>query len=181
MILLESIWLWLGLALGAVVIGWAFFQNSGHIKPLLLGSLAAVVLLVVGAALVYGVQTDRKKVKQTVHLLADAIAENDLNKVCSLIEPQAKETIAKARHHMGLVKIEWTKVRDLKVNKVNYYTSPPSVVATFRGTVAGKVLDFNTPFTVQVVFTEVLFRQGANGSWYVTDQCRFNYPGYDGK
>lgn len=181
MILLENVWCWFGLAFGAAVIGWAFFQNSGHVKSLILGIGAAIFLLTLGLTLVYGVQTDRKKVIQTVYDLAAAIADNSVDKVCSHIEPEARETIAKAKHHMGLVKIEWTKVRDLKVGKVNYYTSPPSAVVAFRGTVGGRVLVYDMPFTVQVQFTEILFRQGADGKWYVTDQCKFVYPGYDGK
>lgn len=181
MIFLENIWIWLAIAVMAVATGWSFCQGLGSVKPLLIGAGSAVVTLGLGIFLVYGIQTDRQRVIQTVNALARAIAANDLDKVCSFVEPQARETLAKAKYHMGLVKIEWTKVRDLKVPKINYYTSPPSVIISFRGTVGGRVLSFDAPFTVQVVFTEVLFRQGSDGKWYVTDECRFVYPGYDGQ
>ena len=181
MIFLENIWIWLALAVAFVAIGWSFSQGLGSAKPLLIGVASAIVALALGLFLVYGIQTDRQKVIATVQSLGKAVADNDLEKVCSFVEPEAKETLDKAKHHMGLVKIEWTKIRDLKVPKINYFTSPPSVIVSFRGTVGGKVLAFDAPFTVQVMFTEVLFRQGADGKWYVTDECRFAYPGYDGQ
>ncbi|MDD3586695.1 MAG: hypothetical protein PHQ75_05890, partial [Thermoguttaceae bacterium] len=118
MIFLENIWIWLALAVACVAVGWSFSQGLGSVKPLLIGAGLAMVTLGLGLFLVYGFQTDRQKVIATVQSLAKAVADNDIEKVCSFVEPQARETLDKAKYHMGLVKIEWTKVRDLKVPKI---------------------------------------------------------------
>ena len=181
MIFLENSWIWLALAATIFIVAWVMFQQSGKLKPLAIGATVAALVLALGFVLVFCVETDRQKVVRTINALADAIAENDVEKVCSHLEPEAAQLKSEAKRHMGLANIEWTKVRDLKIGKINYYTSPASVSAAFRGTVGGRVRQYDAPFTVVVQFTDVLLREGDDGKWYVTDQCVFSYPGFEGR
>ena len=180
-LLFENIWIWIAFAVFVIICGWGFYSSTNKLKVLSIHFIIALMIMTVGIILVFFVDTDRKIIRHRINDLADAIAQNDVETVVSFIAVDSVTTKMKARFHMKLANIEWTKVRDFSVDSVNYFTSPPTATIRFVGTVHGRAVVFDTPFTVQVRFTEVELIQEDDGQWYVTDNCRFEYPGYNGE
>lgn len=177
---LENIWIWGILSLFTLIIGWGFFKSSGKLIPLLFFMIGSLLIFGTGFIFVYCVKTDRKEIRATILDIAAAVAKNDIPEVCNFIVPDAKQTIRKAQFHMGLVELEWSKVRNFKIMSINYFTSPPIAHVSFTGTVGGKVRGAEYKFTTAPVhFIDVeLIKDG--DQWLVTDRCKFQYPGYQG-
>ncbi|MDO5581888.1 MAG: hypothetical protein Q4G69_12225 [Planctomycetia bacterium] len=174
---LESIWIWGVLAAFIAIAGWVIFKNTGKLLPFGLFILIAAAVLGTGFVLVFCVKTDRKEIRATILNIAGSVAKNDVPGVCEYIVPDAKKTIRKARFHMSLVELEWSKVRDFKILSINYFTSPPIAHVSFTGTVGGQVRASDYKFTTAPVhFIDVeLIKDGDR--WLVTDRCNFQYPG----
>ncbi|MBR5627162.1 MAG: nuclear transport factor 2 family protein [Thermoguttaceae bacterium] len=180
-ILFENIYIWIALGAVFLLCAFALYRATANYSVLSTCLVLAVISWGLGVVLVYYVKTDRKEIRHTVQGLADAIAENDLEKVLSYVAEDAVKTRQLAQYHLELATIEWTKVRDFKIVNINYYTAPPTATVSFRGSVSGNagvsgVLE--TQFTVVVNFTEVGLVKESDNKWRVTDRCVFDYPGY---
>ena len=178
----ESFLFWLLCVGFAAVFSFALWTGTRRKPLLILGLCATLTTAFLGAFCLYGVETDRKAVRRTVEALADAVDRDDVDAALELVSATAFKTRFKARAHMGLARIEWAKVRDLKIVEINRHMSPPRAVVRFRGSVGGRISGFDASrFTVVVDFSEVELREEEPGVWRVTDRCHFSYPGYSGE
>ena len=178
-LLTENLWIWILLAGMSVFAGSILYTQTGSLKAMLCFAGSAVVLLALGCFLVYGVPTDRKEIKRAIYELADAVERNDLPAVLALLDPSAKETIGEATRHLKMADIEVANVTNFRINGINRFTSPPTALASFNGTVRGTVSAamMTSPFAVIVRFESVELSKSPDGRWRVTDNCRFSYPG----
>ena len=176
---LESGWFWGILSIFLAFVGFAGSRGTGK-KAFLFGGVGAGILTAaLGAYLVLGVPTDRKAVRASIDGLAVAIANNDVDGVLKFVSQDASRTRRLANYQLRLAKIEWTKVRDYKLLELNHHMSPPRALVRFRGTVSGTAGALEgASFTVVVEFTSVELRKDSDGIWRVTDNCEFNYPGF---
>ena len=179
-ILLESLWIWLGLALVIAAFGGAAYMGMQNRKALIGCSVAAAIVLGIGLYCVYFVETDYKAISKMLTQLASAIEQDDVTKVKSFIHPSATSTIIKAEDNMNRVRISSAKFFDLKVES-NSFTSPPTANVKFTAVVYFKFksgaasllpgLSDGNDF-VRVKF-DVVELEKTNKSWVVTDKCDF--------
>lgn len=179
--LTENFWLWLLIGGLFVAAGFVLYSAWGKWRPFAALAALGLTVIAVGAAVVFFLPNDRKTIRRTVERLAEAVENNDIEQVVSLIDSTAGKTVAKAVHHLGLAKIDRAAVNQLQIKSVNYYTSPPTAVVAFNGSVSGHEKMFGTLFSITVHFDEVELVKNAAGEWKVTDRCFFRYPGYDGR
>ncbi len=180
-IIFESVIFWAIITITFSAFGGCFYCVLGKKKIGVILLVAAIISIIVGYICIMKIQTDRKMVRQTILNLAAAIEQNDVERVISYLTFDAESTKQKARYHMGLAKIEWTKIRDFKIISINNYTSPPMAHVQFTGTVSGTTSGyFNGRFTIPVHFIDVELLKEDDGKWYVTERCEFKYQGYNG-
>lgn len=184
-ILTESFVAWIIVAVALLGIGVSFYKGLN--KPTFLwgGLGGAVLALALGVACVFFVQTDAKRVKQTIFDLAAAVQSNDVEAVCSFLAENANRTERNARFNMGLARIDRVKISEYRLVELNRYTFPQKAIVACRATVSGVSAHSATfgegaqvPFTVFVVFTSVELRKEGDDKWRVTDECEFKYPGF---
>ena len=176
-ILLESFWIWIGLAFVVGALGYMVWMNDP--KPRTFGIAVGAVLLVLalGMGLYYGVDTDRKSISRMLTGLAETIEKDDLEGVLKYISPKAMKTRGLARANMGMVRITSAKFKDLKI-EVNELVTPPSARVTFTAVVYWKTKEpiegfaLETPQLEFVRFDVELDKTNDN-SWLVTDNCDF--------
>ncbi len=179
-LLTENIFVWLTAAFLLAVFGWVSLFSLQKRKIGCSLIFIGILVLFTGIYSVYFFKTDRKDVRDTVYKLAAAVGDNNLDEVLKYVDPKARETCEKARVHMNLAVIDWAKVRDFKIDNINFFTSPPTAHVRFDGSVSGKVKQFGSPFLIKVHFSDVELFKDSDGKWYVTDRCTFSYPGYNG-
>ena len=183
-ILTESFVAWIIVAVALLGIGVSFYKWLN--KPAFLwgGLGGAVLALALGAVCVFFVQTDAKRVKQTVFDMAAAVERNDVEATCSYLAESATQVERLARTNMALAKIERVKVSDYELVELNRFTSPPKAIVSCRATASGVSSNSaifgagsQVPFTVYLIFTAIELRKEADGQWRVTDECQFKTPG----
>lgn len=179
--LTESVVFWAVCVAFAAVFSLALGRATNRKSLTLVGLGATLATAALGAFCLFCVDTDRKAVRRTVSSLVEAVGRDDVEATLRHVSPNALKTRLKARSHMGLARIEWAKVRDLKILEINRFTSPSRAVVRFRGSVGGLVVGDAAKFTVVVEFSEVELREEEPGVWRVTDRCRFSYPGFSGE
>ena len=180
MIFLENIWIWFGLAFIVGAVGYYAFLNDRQIRTLGITAGATVAVLILGLALTYFVDTDRKSITRTLNGLAATIERDDLDGVLDrYIAPRANYTRGLARLHMGktgYIRVTSAKFRDLKT-EVNRLTSPPTAQVSFTATIhciSRNLADFPSERPIpQIVKFNIELERGPNGSWLVTDKCEF--------
>lgn len=177
----TNIWIWVGLGAFFIAAGFVLFSVRGKFRFALGGIAVGLAVVLVGLAIVFFLPTDRKAIRSVIYGVADAVEKNDIDRVVSYLDSTATQTAAKAVHHMGLARIDRANVRQFNIKSVNFYTSPPTAVVAFNGSVAGHEKMFGSSFTVVVHFDEVELVKGADGNWRITNRCVFRYPGYDGR
>lgn len=180
-LLTENLWVWLGLGAFFAVAGFVLFSSSGKFRFAIGGIAAGTVVFLTGLAIVFFLPTDRKAIRAVIYDVADAVENNDIDRVVSYLDSAATQTAAKAVHHMGLAQIDRASVRQFTIESVNFYTSPATAVVAFNGSVAGHEKMFGSSFALVVHFDEVELVKGADGNWRITNRCIFRYPGYDGR
>ena len=126
------------------------------------GVLALVVIGVVVERLVV---TERERVEAAIYGAADAVENNDRQRVKDFLSRSAPEVLRRALSYMDRVRFTSVSVRGLKV-RINDLTSPRSAEATFTAradfTDQGGEYPYNTyaaQFLVKLVFED--------GTWKV--------------
>jgi len=177
MIFFENIWIWFGLAFIVGAVGYYIFLNDRQIRTLGITASATVAVLLLGLALTYFIDTDRKSITRMLNGLAATIERDDLDGILDhYIAPRANQTRVLASGNMGLVRVTGAQFRDLKF-EVNRLTSPPTAQVSFTATihwVSRNLADFPSERPIpQIVNFNIELEQGPNGSWLVTDKCEF--------
>ena len=177
MIFLENIWIWFGLAFIVGAGGYYAFLNDRQIRTLGITAGTTVAVLMLGLALTYFVDTDRKSITRTLNGLAATIERDDLDGILEhYVAPRAQRTRDLARGSMGWVRVTSAKFRDLKT-EVNRLTSPPTAQVSFTATIhwiSRNLADFPSERPIpQIVKFNIELERGPNGSWLVTDKCEF--------
>ncbi len=178
-IFIESIWVWIGLAVLIGVVGAVAFQQNRQPRTLGMTVLGVVLILALGFALNHFIDTDQKSIRRMLDGLIVAIEHDDIELVVSeYVSPKAEKTKAMARANMLLVKISNARYQDLKI-EVNDMTSPPIAKTSFKGVLYWKPktpingFSFNTP-QLQVVRFDMELEKTQDNSWRVTDNLQFN-------
>jgi len=178
-ILLENLWIWLGLSLLLAAFGGAAYMGTRNRKALLACFTAAAIVLGIGLFCVYCVETDYKSISKMLTQLADAIESDDVARVKTFIHPSATDTIGKAEQNMARVRITSAKFFDLKVES-NPVTVPPTAQIRFTAVVRFKFKSSvasllpslrNETGLARVKFNIELEKTGK--SWVVTEKCDF--------
>ncbi|MDR2641257.1 MAG: hypothetical protein LBC74_00520 [Planctomycetaceae bacterium] len=182
-ILLENIWIWIGLAFVVGVVGFSMFQQNQQIRTFVVTTLLVVGLLVIGILLYCFVDTDRKSVTRALNKIVRAIENDDLELVLTFIDDSAEKPRSLARSNMSLILIPHASFSSLDV-KVNYLTNPPVASVTFIAMVnwmpkSGWLKnEFPTdkPVPERVEF-DIEMRKTNNGNWKITNKCDFQHRG----
>ena len=151
------------------------FLNTRR-KSVLAAMLVVLLIAAGGVALEKWWVTDREQIEATLNEIARALEANDLELVCSFIEPDAETTRILAAVNMALVTVKSAKVRNLEV-QVNLLTSPPVAETRFMGNFdcEGKAVMGNmmpVPDDRYLLNFEVDFHL-IDGRWMVGDNVKF--------
>ena len=151
------------------------FLNTRR-KSVLVAIVAVLLIAVGGVALEKWWVTDREQIEATLNEIARALEANDLELVCSFIEPDAETTRILAAVNMALVTVKSAKVRNLEV-EINRLTSPPVAETRFMGNFdcEGKAVMGNmipVPDNKYFLDFEAEFLL-IDGRWMVGDEVKF--------
>lgn len=177
-IFVESLWIWLGIALLIGAVGFSIYSGTRNRKAFFIAEGLALIVIVVGFLLVHFVETDHKSIAKMLDGLIAAVEKDDVSAVKKFISPSASSTIIKAESNMKLVEITRARYSDLEV-EVNHFTSPPRARISFTAVVRFKFKStapwFQGPQqdVVRVRFSAVELEK-VNGSWLVSDVCEFH-------
>jgi hypothetical protein len=165
--LVEDAWtiFWCCLALGLVVVLLLLQISRGYALLGLLGmALFTGGLLLVERLVV----TDRERVENALHELAEALVNNDAPLTASYISPNSTRVRDTASFYLRQMKVTKANIgSDLKTT-VNRLTSPPTARATFTGRLEGQFkLGGATPLNYVGRFTLELELDG--NRWLVTN------------
>ncbi|MDR1484491.1 MAG: hypothetical protein LBT09_06670 [Planctomycetaceae bacterium] len=182
-IFLESILIWVGLALVVGVVGFSMFQQNQQIRTFVITAVLVVVLLVVGILLYNFVDTDRKSVARSLNKIISAIEKDDLDLVLQFIDEKAESPRSLARSNMSLIRVPQASFSGLDV-KVNYLTNPPIASVTFIAMInwmpksgwLKNEFPADKPIPERVEF-DIEMRKTNNGDWKVTNKCDFQHRG----
>ena len=151
------------------------FLNTRR-KSVLAAMLVVLLIAAAGVALEKWWVTDREEIEATLNEIARALEANDLELVCTFIEPDAQEARTLAAVNMALVTIKSASVRNLEV-QVNRLASPPVAETRFMGNFdcEGKAVMGNM---VPVADARYLLDFEAdfhliNDRWMVSDNVKF--------
>ncbi len=177
--LTENVLFWAVAAAGLVAFGGALSRGTGKKAFLWLGAALGVSAAGLGLYLVFCVPTDRKAIRETIFETAAAVANNDIEGVARRLDPDEYRLGRAAERALERAEVEWAKVRDFEIREINYHTSPPRAIVSFRASAGGADENGEFPFTVVLHFTEVELRRDADGAWRITDRCEFRLVGGD--
>jgi hypothetical protein len=97
-----------------------------------MGGVLAVVLI--GLVVERLVVTEQKRIKATLYGAAKAIERNDPAGLGSFVAKSAATLLQRATGYMGMVEFTSVSISDLKIDKPNMLTSPPTVQIAFFAT-----------------------------------------------
>jgi hypothetical protein len=182
-IFLESIWIWISLALVAGVVGFSLFQQNQQVRTFWITAISVLVLLGVGVSLYCFVDTDRKSVARTLNKLTIAIEKDDLESVLQFVDKKAEKPRGLAQSYMSLILVPKASFANLQVN-VNYLTNPPVASVKFAAFVnwmpkSGWLKnEFPTDQPIpERVELDVEMRKTNNGDWIITNKCDIQHRG----
>lgn len=169
---LENLWIWLVIAFAVVGCGYIAFTNKRDFRILAGSAGAALLVLLLGVALVRFVPTDRKAITRSLDGAIAAVLEDDQERVFTFIAPRAEPVRAMARHYMPMFRIEQATYSDLRI-EINDFTSPPTAETRFYAVARGKFKsDFLTgPYDRARVRLFVEFEKTSQG-WLIS-ACRY--------
>lgn len=174
--LTNNLLIWVFMATGCVVAGFAVSKGTTKRVYFLSGIGAGIVVLAIGIWSVFFLMTDEKRIRGVIESAAQAFEENDVEKGIGYFSQEARRVGNLARRHMADVELERVKISNFQIEEINRYKSPPAAIATFRCAVHGKNMNRywgSGPFTALVDFTSVELREEAPGEWKITDQIEF--------
>ncbi len=171
--LLENFWIWLVLAFFIAVIGFIVFTHKRDLRLLGGSVLGSVLVLALGAVLVWGVPTDRKLIVRSLDETIAAVKDDKINDVLvHVAQGSPVERIARAG--MIAFRVEKASYSDLKIT-IDRMTAPPTAKLTFTAfaQVRGK-LTGEGPFPTRIKFNVEMER---SPSGWVISHCTFDPHG----
>ena len=107
-------------------------------------AMAVVLLLgILGVVAERLVVTDRENIETVIYEAADALEDNDLDRLLLCVSESAQQTRSRARWSLEQIQVLKTKVRNLDV-VINELTSPPTAEAQFDGVIYYQLKDAST-------------------------------------
>lgn len=137
-------------------------------RGVLLAAMVVVAAVVAGGwAMEWFVITDREAVQSTLEATADALEQNDVAAVLSLVADDAVEVRQRLGALLPAITIEQAKIRDLDI-QVQARTNPKTARVTLRGIIHGRDKSGQMPYDTFMRRFAVRLRQVDN-RWVITD------------
>lgn len=173
----ESFVLWIAIAVGLVVVGWALAQGTTKRSFAIAGFGVGLAALALGAILVFVVDTDPKSIRRTIRAMESAAERNDADGVLQYVSKNASVTRRFVNKEMRAVRIDMVKASGVKIDELNKTTSPARARVSLRIAVQGQGRDWGEyPFSTLVEVDMVELRQEPDGVWRVTDKVELGRP-----
>ena len=174
-IFVESVWVWVILAVVVFILGYSMFVNDKKNRTLLLTVLASALVLCGGLALERYVETDKEAIRRTMKEISTAIKADDITLVKTYTAPDANQLRDLATNGMNQAKLTTVHFSNIDI-KVNDATVPVTAeldfTAAFRGRLKGQTMFGEGEFFDRYNFT-VLFEKHDN-RWLATDDIVFD-------
>jgi len=163
--LLESPWpvLFVGIAVEAALAVALLRTGQGR---LLWAMLAAAALTLTGFGIERLVVTDREAVTNTLDAAAEAVEDDDIERLLDCIDPSAQRPRSDARWVLSRFDVEKAIIRNLKID-INRLTSPPTANAHFQAIGNGRDRKGEIPYRTYGERVIVKLRL-EGGRWLVT-------------
>lgn len=135
----------LGLAGGVATAIALAIWIQGSQRPAMYSAVVLAVLTLILVEINVYVQTDRERVQVLIHQVAKDIQNNDLEKILSVIHPNAPQLVRAANDASRNFKFSVARVTGIKQIQVDRQANPPKATAEFyvvvnasvRGTAVG--------------------------------------------
>ena len=174
-IFVESVWVWVILAVVVFVLGYSMFVNDKKNRTLLLTVLASALVLCGGLALERYVETDKEAIRRTMKEISTAIKADDIALVKTYTAPDADQLRDLATAGMNQAKLTTVNFSNIDI-KINDMTVPMTAeldfTASFRGRLKGQTLFGDGEFFDRYNFT-VIFEKH-DDRWLATDDIIFD-------
>jgi hypothetical protein len=122
-----------GLIIAAIVL--FVWMQTGH-RAALLGAVSTVGLTAVLVLISLQVETDREQIITTINDVADAVRENNAERVYSFVHPGARESLRRARPELENYHFSDARMTRLKSISVNRESAESTAIAEFNVVVA---------------------------------------------
>jgi len=145
--------------------------RTQHYRLVLWGMAGVLLLTVAGVLVERLVVTDTEKIEATLHAIAAALEDNDVEGVVQYVSPSAVRSRLRARTAMGQILITDTSIRNLQIT-LNPLTSPPSAEARFDGVIRYdfRVGGMGRQFYAAKIVAELRLEEGR---WLVSDHVEY--------
>ncbi len=163
--------LWIGVCgLFVALVAGLLWTQTGARAAWLAASVAAILTFILVLVAVR-VETDREKIQLTIKEVAEAVEDNDLNRVTSFIHPNAAEGVARAKQELPQYTFHEARMTRIKSILVNRDSQPPTAVAEFNVIVDLEIdgQHARLPRFVKAYFVE------DQGRWLVRDYEHFEF------
>ena len=114
-----------------VLVSALVWTNTGA-KPAIYIAVAFLLLTIILVMVGINVQTHREKIETVLSEVAQAVEDNDLQKVLSYVHPEAADSLARAKSEFPNYKFTEARITGVKSINVDQRTSPMSAVAEFH-------------------------------------------------
>lgn len=152
-----------------VLISVSVWINSGA-KPSLYVAAAFLLLTIILVTVGMNVQTHREQVETVLSEVAEAVEDNNLQKVLSYVHPGAADSLTRAKSEFSKYKFTEARITGVKSINVDQRTSPMSAVAEFH--VAVSLTGNGNQANGIRRFVRCYFLN-SNGRWLVQDYEHF--------
>jgi hypothetical protein len=180
---LDHLWIWIILTFIVGVCSYVWFLNAPKGHNFIIAIAIPFLTLVIGLALYYGVDTDRKSVVRTLNALIAAVEQDDYETVSQYIAPRADNVRQIAERGMRTIRISRARYNRLEI-EINDATSPPSAKVRFtaffywdnKEPIEGMTLNQPISDTARFEF-EMVKTQSSSPAWHITNRFehRFRY------
>ena len=174
-IFVESIWIWVILAVVVFVLGYSMFINDKKNRTLLLTVLASALVLCGGLALERYIETDKEAIRRTMKEISTAIKADDIALTKTYTAPDANQLRDLATVGMNQAKLTTVHFSNIDI-KVNDMTVPMTAelnfTTAFRGRLKGQSMFGEGEFYNRYPFT-VIFEKH-DDRWLATDDIIFD-------
>ncbi len=162
----------LGIAAEVVLLVTLLLTGRGVV---LVGMVGTVVLVAAGVGLEWLVVTQRERVEAEIYQIAAAFETNDLDAVLDHCSPSAVHSRSEARRAFGLVQFTKLKITELKIERIDRRTDPPTTKAHFVVLVSAMDRDGSFGHVTRPIWFNLDFRLEGD-RWMITGHELENAP-----
>lgn len=117
---------------GGVITGLVAFSGYQLSQMrLLIAAAVCCVLTIALVALSIAIETDREQIRRTMHEIAQAVQENDHERLVSFFHPNASAGVQHARTEVPRYRFQQASVTSIRDMIVNSRTRPPTAITEF--------------------------------------------------